>query len=142
MAQASRFPVHVDEDGRIVPLHPERTRRFRGKDAWASLHLHPGVVERSQPANAYLWGVVYAEIARQTGNDPDSIHYGLKREALRRGILEPTFILLGSRLIEDEPTTRTDSETFSRYVDWIRHEAEHGSLTGTAFHIPESQEAA
>lgn len=122
---STRVLAHVDEAGRLVLQHPERAKRYVGRDLWISLHDQPGIGLRSNPANAYLWGVVYAEISRETGNDPDSIHYGMKREALRVGILEPTYILLGDKLIEDDPTTRTDADTFSRYVEWVKHEALH-----------------
>lgn len=137
---SKRFPVRVDEEGRLVPLHPERTRRLRGREVWIELHLKPAMVQRSLPANNYLWGVVYARIAEETGNDVDDIHYGLKREAVRRGILDLSFISLGDLTVEAEPTTVTDSEVFWNYVSWIRSEAMSGRLTGTAFHIPEPNE--
>ncbi len=132
---APRILVRVDDFGALIPAHPERTKRLRGKDRWISIHEAPAPVKRSDRANSYLWGGVYGEISRQTGNDPKSIHYGLKRKAVEVGILEPEFILCGNQLLENEPTTVTDNETFSRYVEWIRHEAEHGDLTGIAFHI-------
>jgi hypothetical protein len=135
-----RFPARVDDQGRIVPVHAQRTLRRAGREVWVSIHDKPTIGTRSSAANSYLWAGVYGKIAEETGNDPDSIHYGLKREALKRGILDPQFIALGDRLIEDDPTTVTDPDTFSRYVDWIRHEAEHGTLTGIAFHIPTSDE--
>jgi hypothetical protein len=137
-----RFPARVDAQGRIVPVHTERTLRRAGGEVWVSIHEKPLAVVglRSDKANGYYWGGVIGEISKQTGNDPDSIHYGLKRKALEIGILEPQYIALGDRLIEDEPTTRTDSDTFTRYVEWIRHEAEHGDLTGIAFHIPTPEE--
>jgi hypothetical protein len=137
-----RIQARVDDCGRIVPAHPERTLRRAGLEVWVSIHEKPlgAIGLRSDRANAYLWAGVYGEISRRTGNDPDSIHYGLKRKALEVGILEPQYIALGDKLIEDEPTTRTDSDTFTRYVEWIRHEAEHGDLTGIAFHIPTPEE--
>lgn len=135
-----RFPARVSADGSLVPLHPERTMRRAGREVWISIHDKPAVVQRSSQANSYLWGVVYAAIAAETGNDPESIHYGLKREAVRVGILEPEYISLGDQLIEAEPTTVTDADTFGRYVTWIRHEAEHGKLTGSPLHIPEPNE--
>lgn len=137
-----RFLVRVASDGSLVPAHPERTRRYAGKDRWVSLHEAPALIKRSDSANGYLWGVVYKRISEETGNDPDSIHYGLKRLAVERGILEPEYILLGDRLVDGEPTTVTDNDTFWAYVGWIRHEAEHGTLTGIAFHIPEPNEVA
>ena len=109
----------------MIPLHPERTKRFRGRDAWAEIHEQATVGLRSSDANRYLWGVCYAYIAADTGNDPESIHYGLKREAIRVGILEPEYVSMGDHLIEAEPTTRTDSDTFSKYVNWVKDYAFH-----------------
>ena len=142
---APRFPCHVDDEDRLVPVHPERTRRLRGRDVWVSVHEHAALMKRSDSARNYQWGVVYAEIALRTGNDPESIHYGLKRKAVQVGVLEPELILMGSNVLEAEPTTVTDHITFWTYINWIRHEAEHGTLTGTAenpdvFHIPEPNE--
>jgi len=108
-----------------VPSHPERVMRWRGKDVFVSIHEKPSIGLRSDQQNKYLWSVCYGTIAAETGNDPSSIHYGLKREAVRQGVLEPEFVLLGDKLIEADPTTRTDTETFSRYVDWLRHYALH-----------------
>ncbi len=122
----ARFLCHVDEEGRLVPINaPDRLLRLRGKERWVGLYERPALGLRSNAANAYLWSVIYAEIARSTGSDPDSIHYGLKREALRVGVLEPQYVLLGEKLLEDDPTTRTDAETFSKYVDWVKHFAFH-----------------
>ena len=136
----SRFPAVVDKEGRIVPLHPERTLRWREREVWVSLHKDAAPHIRGNGANAFLWGVVYAELAAATGNDPDTIHMGLKREAVRVGILDPQYILMGSTLLEGEPTTVTEDETFWKYTNWVRHLAEHGDLTGSPLHIPECGE--
>ena len=115
-----RFLAHVSDDGQqIVPAHPEQVYRWRGKDAWFEAHGAPAVGLRSPDSNRYLWGVVYRAICEETGNDPESVHWGLKREAVRVGVLEPEYITIGDQLIEAEPTTVTDSETFSRYVAWV-----------------------
>lgn len=137
-----RFLAHVDEQGRICPAFPERMRRYVGKDIWVNAHEGPSPGLRSDAALRYQWGVVYAEIAAQTGNDPLSLHYGLKREAVRVGVLPPEYILVGSSLLEAEPTTKQESEIFWRYIGWIREGAETGSLFGEAckFHIPEPNE--
>jgi hypothetical protein len=136
-----RFLAHVSEDGRqIVPVHPERVSRWRGKDVWMEAHAQPTVGVRSDSARSYQWGVVYRAIAEETGNDPDSIHYGLKREAVRVGVLPPEYIVAGTSLLEAEPTTVQDADTFQRYIGWIREGAETGSLFGVQFHIPEPNE--
>lgn len=104
-----------------------------------SVHERPAT-QRGQGANRYLWGVVYATLAAETGNDPETIHIGLKREAVRVGVLEPQYILMGSTLLEGEPTTVTEDETFWRYTNWVRELAEHGHLTGAPLHIAEPGE--
>lgn len=134
-----RFPCRVSEDGSLVPTHSERTQRFRGREVWVSLHERPAF-QRGSGANRYLWGVVYAMLAAETGNDPETIHWGLKREAVRKGILEPQYILMGLTLLEGEPTTVVEDELFWKYTNWVRELAEHGHLTGRPMHIPEPNE--
>ena len=108
-----------------------------GMSLWVTLHRKQAPEIRGSGANRYLWGVVYATLSAETGNDPESIHLGLKREAVRQGILEPEYILMGSTLLEGEPTTVQDSETFWNYGNWVRHEALHGNLTGQPCQIEE-----
>ena len=114
-----RFLAHVLENGHIRPVDTERTHRYVGHDIWVSIHQQPSVGLRSADSNRYLWGVVYRAICEETGNDPESVHWGLKREAVRVGVLAPEYITIGDQLVEAEPTTITDSETFSRYVAWV-----------------------
>ena len=141
-----RFPAVVDEEHRLVPVHRERTKRLRpGREVWVSVHDEPALIQRSGQANKYLWKVVYGTIAKETGNDPNSVHYGLKRLAVEVGILDPQFWFLGDRMMDDEPTTVVDTDQFWQYVNWIRHEAEHGTLLGSTerpvfLHIPEPNE--
>jgi len=137
---APRFPANVAKDGHLVPIHPERVLRYVGHTVWISIHDKPAF-QRGSGANRYLWGVVYAELASETGNDPMTIHYGLKRRAVKEGILEPQYVLMGSTLLESEPTTVVEDETFWRYTNWVRELAEHGELTGSPLHIPEPGEA-
>lgn len=115
----ARYLAHVTLDGTLRPVEPERLKRLAGHDVWFSIHQQPTVGIRSQDANRYYWGVVLRAICEETGNDPESCHYGLKREAVRVGVLEPEYLTIGDQLIEAEPTTVTDSETFSRYVAWV-----------------------
>jgi hypothetical protein len=84
--------------------------------------------------------VVYGTLAAETGNDPETIHIGLKREAVRVGVLEPQYILMGSTLLEGEPTTVVEDELFWKYTNWVRELAEHGDLTGSPCHISEPGE--
>ena len=115
----ARYLAHVTLDGTLRPVDPERLKRLAGHDVWFSVHEHPSIGLRSADSNRYLWGVVYRAICEETGNDPESVHWGLKREAVRVGVLAPEYISIGDQLIEAEPTTVTDSETFSRYVQWV-----------------------
>jgi len=114
-----RFLAHVLPDGSIRPVDAERTHRHVGRDIWVSIHENPAPTIRSGEANRFYWGACVRAICEATGSDPESCHYGLKREAVRLGVLDPEFILLGNEMLETEPTTVTDSETFSRYVTWV-----------------------
>jgi hypothetical protein len=114
-----RFLAHVMPDGMLRPVDKGRTHRYVGRDVWLSIHEQPTVGLRTLDSNRWYWGVVLRAICEETGNDPESVHWGLKREAVRVGVLEPEYITIGDQLIEAEPTTVTDSETFSRYVAWV-----------------------
>ena len=114
-----RFLAHVMPDGMLRPVDKGRTHRYVGRDVWLSIHEQPTVGLRTLDSNRWYWGVVLRAICEETGNDPESVHYGLKREAVRVGVLAPEYITIGDQLIEAEPTTVTDSETFSRYVAWV-----------------------
>ena len=54
-----------------------------------------------------------------------TVHVAMKREAVRQGVLDPQFILVGSMLLETEPSTKVDIEAFSRFVDFVKHFAAH-----------------
>ena len=114
-----RFLAHVLPDGTIRPVDRDRLHRYVGRDVWVSIHQQPAPGLRSQDSNRFYWGACVRAICEATGSDPESCHYGLKREAVRLGVLDPEFILLGNEMLETEPTTVTDSETFSRYVAWV-----------------------
>jgi hypothetical protein len=90
----------------------------RGRRVFITLHQKPFSL-RSDKSNRFLWPAVYGPIAAATGSDPDTVHEGLKREAVRVGVLEPQYILLGNKLFEGEPTTKVEQEAFTRYVLWI-----------------------
>ena len=122
---ATRFLATVDQDGRIVPYSPERTLRYRGKEVYCSLHAEPAESLRSVESNKYLWGHLYRAICDETGNDPETVHLALKREAVRVGVLEPEFVILGDQTLEATPTTKTDQATFDRYTRWVEDYALH-----------------
>jgi hypothetical protein len=115
-----RFLARVDEYKRIIPHEPNAVLRYVGKEVWVEIHTQPTIGLRSDGANRYLWGVVYRTICDETGNDPETVHLSLKREAVKQGILDPQYVLIGDQLIEADPTTRTDFDQFSRYVTWVK----------------------
>jgi hypothetical protein len=121
----TRFLASVDTEGRIVPSSPARTSRHRGKDIWVELHEGPTESLRSSDSNKYLWGKLYRAICDETGNDPETIHLALKREAVRVGVLEPEYVQIGDHTLEADPTTRTDQATFDRYLRWVEDFALH-----------------
>ena len=114
-----RFLAHVMPDGSLRPVVKERTHRYVGRDVWIELHKDAAPDIRSSEANRFYWGVVIRAICEETGSDPETAHYGLKREAVRLGVLDPQYVLLGGEMLETEPTTVTDVEAFSRYVSWV-----------------------
>ena len=89
-----------------------------------SIHEKPATM-RSLPSLRLQWAL-YGEIARATGNDPTTVHQAAKREAVKIGIIDPVFIISGSKLLEIEPTTVVEQEAHIKYIDWIRHECIHG----------------
>jgi len=137
MTQA-RFPCNVTSEGILVPEDRQRTGAFRGKRVFVSLHNKP-LFMRGPKANSYLWAVLYRAIADATGNDPDTVHQACKREAVRVGVLEPQYILSGSKLLEVEPTTVTDQEAHSNYCSWLKAGCIHGDLFGMQIEIPETE---
>jgi len=133
----SRFLCRVTEDLHLIPVYgADRLKRWRGKECWVEAHQDPYPHTRSNQANRYLW-LIYGAIASETGNDPETIHQALKREAVRVGVLDPQYVLMGSQLLEGEPTTAVEQEQFSRYLDWIKEGCATGSLLGMVIMLPE-----
>ena len=131
----TRFEAVVDGEGRLVPTHPDRTKRYgQGTTVWVSLHTKPTAIRGNQ-ANKFLWSAIYRAIAEETGNDPDTVHEGCKREAVRVGILPHNLIPMGNTFFEIEPTTVQDEEIHSRYRQWLIEGCETGSLCGMKIHI-------
>lgn len=125
----------VTSEGILVPEDRARTMGHAGKRVFVSVHQKP-YFQRGLKSNAYLW-LIYNAIGEATGNDADSVHQALKREAVRVGILEAQYILSGSQLLEVEPTTVVEQEQFARYVDWIKAGCMHGNLVGMRIELPE-----
>jgi len=136
-----RFLAFVDELGRILPTEPLRMARHKGKTVWVSIHQEAAEQTRTNQSNRYLWSQVYGTIAFETGNDPQTVHEALKREAVRVGVLEPHYVLIGDQLFESDPTTVVEQEQFSRYVSWIKEGCATGKLVGQVVVIPDPLEA-
>jgi hypothetical protein len=113
-----RYLCHVIDDA-LVPERADWLNRWRGRDVWVEVHKLPSPVIRSGQSNRKLWAM-YNEICAETGNDPDTVHRALKSEAVRLGVLEPCYALIGDQLVPDEATTVVEQESFSRYMDFVR----------------------
>lgn len=122
MSLAARHAGRVSEDGSLLlrdrPAWLRAITRQKGREVWLEIHRQSDA--RSLDSNAYLWGVIYDTIAEETGNEPAAVHYALKREAVRLGVLAPHYINLGDRRVETEPTTCVDQEAFNRYLQWVK----------------------
>lgn len=108
----------------MVPVTRD-LRPLEGQERYVSLHKGPGGELRSDKQNKLLWGWIYRFICDETGNDPMTVHVAMKREAVRQGVLDPQYILVGSTLLETEPTTKVDIEAFSRFVTFVKHFSAH-----------------
>ena len=84
--------------------------------------------QRTSRANRYLWGVVYALIAREVGCTSEELHDALK--AKFRGREDMTTGLVIAR------STRVNSAEFWDYVEQVRH----WSHTFLGVYIPEPNE--
>lgn len=115
-----RIPARIDDDGRAIPKSRygfDEALKLRGKDVWITDRSY---AMRTQSQNRYLWWL-YEQIHQETGGDRASIHDGLKREALRQFILKPE----EASIVDGEPTTRTDAETFEKYIEFVKDVAVH-----------------
>jgi hypothetical protein len=78
--------------------------------------IRPERKHRSLAANAYLWGVVYAEIAAWSEHTDDEIHEAMKAKFLPgREVMFPTGEILPAR-----STKLLDSTEFSEYVSKVK----------------------
>lgn len=125
------FAGIVTDDGKLVYDDPKRERHvrmgLRGKRFTQTLGRERKT--RSLSANNYLWGVCYARIAEETGNDPADVHLGMKELALRAGVW-PGQTLVDKRtgeclLNRDVPASSADSDSklFAGYIDFVRRTA-------------------
>jgi len=96
-------------------------KTFEGRDLYFS--ARPESELRSHNQNAYLWAVVYKEIADHTGESQDSVHEHCRREY---GIIEevkaPGFgdYKEGQLLKRVKSTTAMTTKEFTDYIEKIR----------------------
>jgi len=93
----------------------EAIRTFRGQHIDLTVEAHRD--RRSERANAYLWGVVYREIAAYTGHTVEAIHSAMVER------------YLPSERVRVEFFNRTNGEVLE--IDTDRRRT--SKLTGTAF---------
>jgi len=88
-------------------------RRNEGKDV--RVQIGPYQNKRTTRQNSYLWGVVYAEIAADTGYSTEDIH-----EAMKAKFLPRNFVDIGNEEIRvPKSTTTLSTDEFGKYVDQI-----------------------
>ena len=104
------LPRGIDEleraAGVISGLNPAKPWRIT---------ITPYHARRSQEQNRLLWAI-YAEIAKETGNDPEMIH-----EAMKARFLPPVMVKIG----EDEipvngSSAKLDTMAFSQFVEQVQ----------------------
>lgn len=113
-----RIPAKiVERDGKIgydLTGHSERNlqnlmRSLNGQNVWISIEKQ--TKNRTIPQNAYLWGVVYAEIAKETDNDVESVHHAMKDMFLKTYTEGP--------IPKVQSTSKLSTVDFMRYVENI-----------------------
>jgi hypothetical protein len=77
--------------------------------------IAPYRARRSHEQNALLWAI-YGEIARETGNDTETIH-----EAMKARFLDPVVVKLGDEPISVTGSSRKlDVKEFSEFVERVQ----------------------
>lgn len=85
---------------------------------------------RSLDQNAYLWGVVYREVAIHTGHTEEELH-----RIFKRMFLPPKFILWkGIQIKTPGSTAELNKPEFGEYIERIRAEVANLGIT-----IPDPQ---
>lgn len=96
------------------------------------IKLEPVKAKRSNPQNAYLWGVVYETISHDTGHTAEELH-----EIYKRMFLKPKYIEYNGKEIKvPASTTNLNKIEFGEYLERIFAEA--GNL---GIHVPTPDEA-
>lgn len=119
MSNRETFGGQVNDEGVLVIDQPVRWRGVLARHKGRRVHL---TVQREQQrrslkANAYLWGVVYHEIAEWSGHTADEIHDCMKSLFLPpRELLFPT----GEEIPAHGSTRVLNMEEFSEYVSKVK----------------------
>lgn len=124
---------HIDDGGRLMMLTAEAPARqtyyrtLAGQDVGIS--IKPWKRQRSEEANAYLWGHVYEEAAKRLGEgdmDPEEIHDAMCALFLPNETKRVEFYnrMTGDSLTVDYTDTRRSSklkgDEFYTFVERVR----------------------
>lgn len=109
------FNGRISDDGRLLLLDEERPLRERYLQTLAGevvdVTVKPHKDQRSQKANAYLWGHVYEEMSTHTGHSPEDIHDAMCERFLPNERKRVEFF---NRLTGESLTVETDSRRSSK----------------------------
>ena len=102
------------QSGKLVIYNRDKFDNYlRGqKDGEVSLELIRHKLKRTNPMNAYYWGVVIKTLANELGYFPDQMHEALKTKFLVEAIV-------GDLIITRSTADLYKDEFFKAYVDKI-----------------------
>ena len=118
------------EQGRVKLNDPDRYKvylaQLEGKEVELTVKKHNP--HRSNSANSYLFGVVYAVLSDYTGYDTEQMHDAMKEKFASRRT--------EGGLLITERTSRMDSARFTQYIDDVKRFA----ADELGLYIPEAGE--
>ena len=92
----------------------EVIRALNPEKRWV-IRINPHRAKRSTEQNALLWAI-YAEIAKETGNDANMIH-----EAMKARFLAPVMVQLGEEEVPiNGSSAKLDTKEFSEFVTAVQ----------------------
>lgn len=108
----------VDSDGRLLLLN---LHGFTDCRVDVTIQVHRDT--RSQKANAYLWGVVYAIAAEDTGHSPEDLHDAMCERFLPNERKRVEFFnrLTGESLAVDTEARRTSKLSGAPFYDFVEN---------------------
>lgn len=121
------YPGHVDEQGRLKidrHLFASAVKQFAGKEI--TLTIEKRSKRRSNPQNAYLFGVVYPCVLKGligvgydlSETDTDEVHAWCKKEFLQNRKIEKKDTP-GEFITIPASTAGLNTEEFSKYIERI-----------------------